>query len=244
MRPYIFLLLLLVLPFADSCRKDFHDNILTVKPDDFLSADKYEKLEVEIVYVEGFKPEQQTVDHLTNLLVARLNKPQGIFVSQRSISSPGKTTYSREDLREIEKRQRSEFTKRHTVAAFIFFCDAPYAGNSGNSEVLGLAYGTTSIGIFEGTVQHYSGGFGQPDRFVLEATTVEHEFGHLLGLVDNGTPMQTYHKDDAHAQHCNNENCLMYYQVETSDFIANLLPGEVPEFDANCLADLRANGGK
>jgi hypothetical protein len=241
----LFLFLAALVPFSDACKRDYRENILSVKPEHFLSSSKFEKLEVEIVYVEGYQPTQQAIDHLTNLLSARLNKPAGIFVHMRGVGSPAKTSFSTEDLREVEKRHRSEFTKGKTISAFVFFADAPYAGNSGNSQALGVAYGSTSIGIFQKTVQDFSGGFGQPERFLLEATTIEHEFGHLFGLVDYGTDMQTAHKDEAHGHHCTNEDCLMYYLAETSDFISNLLPGSpVPEFDANCLSDLRANGGK
>ena len=68
--------------------------------------------------------------------------------------------------------------------------------------------------------------------------------GHILGLVDIGSPMQTNHKDAAHGNHCNNTNCLMYYASETTDVLGFLITGNVPVLDANCRADLTANGGK
>lgn len=239
------LLLLLLLPLADTgCRKDYRDNFLPVKPKHFLSGDKYEKLVVEVVYVEGYAPDAQTITHLQNFLAARLNKPKGIFITQRSIPSPGYSTITRKDLEQIEKSERTQFTKGKRLAAFVFFANAPYSEDAGNNHILGVAYGTTAIGIFEKTVKDFSGGISQPTTFVLEATTLEHEFGHLFGLVDNGTPMQSSHKDEANGPHCTDTHCLMYYQVETTDFLANLMPGQVPEFDAQCLADLRANGGK
>ncbi|HEY0356753.1 MAG TPA: hypothetical protein VGC29_11140, partial [Flavisolibacter sp.] len=71
-----------------------------------------------------------------------------------------------------------------------------------------------------------------------------HEVGHLLGLVDIGSPMQTPHKDADHGSHCNNNSCLMYYASETTDILGLLLTGNIPGLDANCIADLRANGGK
>lgn len=73
---------------------------------------------------------------------------------------------------------------------------------------------------------------------------LEHEVGHLLGLVDLGSPMQTNHKDVAHGNHCNNSGCLMYYTSETTDILGFLLTGAIPTLDANCIADLKANGGK
>jgi hypothetical protein len=89
-----------------------------------------------------------------------------------------------------------------------------------------------------------SGALGQASRTKLEATVLEHEMGHLLGLVDLGSPMQTAHRDATHGNHCNNSNCLMYYSSETSDILGFLITGNIPTLDANCRADLHANGGQ
>ena len=98
--------------------------------------------------------------------------------------------------------------------------------------------------LFGKKIHDNSGGLGQASRTKLEATVLEHEFGHILGLVDIGTPMQTNHKDAAHGNHCNNTNCLMYYTSETTDILGFLITGNIPSFDANCIADMHANGGK
>jgi hypothetical protein len=73
---------------------------------------------------------------------------------------------------------------------------------------------------------------------------LNHEFGHLFGLVDLGSPMQVNHKDAANGNHCNVNNCLMYYGAETTDILGFLLTGNVPSLDVNCQNDIRANGGK
>ena len=73
---------------------------------------------------------------------------------------------------------------------------------------------------------------------------MNHEFVNILGLVNNGTTPQSTHQDTPHGAHCSDDTCLMYYQADTSDMISNLLGGKIPELDAACLADLKANGGK
>ena len=98
--------------------------------------------------------------------------------------------------------------------------------------------------IFGKTVHDNSGNLGQVNRTKLEATVNEHVMGHLLGLVNLGSPMQTNHQDAAHPNHCNNSNCLMYYASNTRDALGFLLTGNIPSLDANCVADLHANGGK
>jgi hypothetical protein len=72
---------------------------------------------------------------------------------------------------------------------------------------------------------------------------MEHEYGHLLGLVNLGSPMQVDHKDPA-SNHCNNSSCLMYYETQVGQMGGILVSGPVPSLDANCRNDLKANGGK
>lgn len=78
---------------------------------------------------------------------------------------------------------------------------------------------------------------------MVEQSVMKHEVGHILGLVNLGAPMQTNHQDAEHGKHCINENCLMYWATETGNFISNLTGSSPPQLDANCIADLRANGG-
>ena len=68
----------------------------------------------------------------------------------------------------------------------------------------------------------------------------------MLGLVDEGTPLHSDHKDAANGNHCTNTNCLMYYAVMDGRHDAQYTGGlaSVPVMDSSCLADLRANGGK
>jgi hypothetical protein len=222
-----------------ACRKDnIEQGPFAIEAKDYLSSKKYEKLLVEICYVDGFAPEQASIDHLKAFMQARCNKPGGISFNYTSITSPGKGSYDIADLEELEKDHRVEHSRRDQLVVFVFFADAGYS----SANILGVAHGTTSCAVFEKPVKDNSGGIGQPSQFVLEATVLEHEFGHLLGLVDNGTDMVSAHSANEH--HCNNEDCLMYYAVETLDFIGNLAGGEIPELDANCIADLQANGGK
>lgn len=210
----------------------------------FLSEKNFDRLIVEVQYVKGFQPKAESMDRLQEFLQARLNKPEGIVIMQNEIPSPGKQAYSLKDLQELEKARRTQLTKEKTLTAWFFFADGDFAGNSGNSKVLGIAYGGSSMVIFEKTIQEYSGGLTQPSVSKLESTVIHHEFAHIMGLVNNGTEMQEQHQDEAHGRHCNNKNCLMYYTAETTDIVGNLTGGDIPQLDARCLSDLKANGGK
>lgn len=232
------LAILLFIVSTEACKKDKREWLLPIKPHDFLTSKKYKSLTIEITYVEGHQPTGDALTNLENFLNDRLNKTDGIHYKYKSISSPGKATYSIDDLRDIEKKQRASYSRHKELVAFVFFADAPYS----DGDVLGIAYGNSSIGIFEKSIEDHSGGIGQPQQDILETTVLEHEFGHLMGLVDNGTDMVTAHNADG--KHCNNQDCLMYYAVETSNIMANIIGGSVPELDNNCIADLRKNGGK
>ena len=241
MKTFTYILLLLVAGCSGG--SDLPTNA-PVTPNSFLSSSPYTSLVIELVSVSGFSPSTTAVDNLKTFLQARLNKPSGITVMQSTVASPGKTVYTLDDIKSIENAQRKQKPSGTTLTAFLLLVDGDYAGNSGSSKVLGFAYGTSSMALFEKTVLEFSGGVGKPSVVTLETTVMEHEFGHILGLVNNGTSLQSSHQDVANGKHCTNQNCLMYFNVETSDVAANLLGGSVPALDAACLADLQGNGGK
>lgn len=216
----------------------------TIVPKDFLSDSDFGELIVEIQHVEGYQPTAAAIENLKSFLQERLHKPAGITIVQHALNSPGKTAYTLEDIRAIEKAGRVKKNTDNTLTAYFFFADGDYASNSGNSKVLGIAYGSSSMVIFEKTVKDFSGGVAQPAVTTLETTVIHHEFAHILGLVNNGTAMQEEHQDVAHGRHCMQENCLMYYTAETTDVIGNLIGGNIPQLDAACIADLQGNGGR
>ncbi|CAN5166784.1 hypothetical protein BH09BAC3_BH09BAC3_31200 [soil metagenome] len=215
-----------------------------VTPRDFLSAEKYDRLVVEIIYVPGYQPTEVTITSLTSFLQARLNKPGGISVIRTATAAPEIATYSILDAEKIELANRREVTSGKTLTVYFFFANGDYTGNFGNSKVLGIAYGKSSAIIFEKTIRGISGGFSQPTVSTLETLVMQHEFGHVFGLVDNGTPLTSAHLDSSNGKHCTDTGCLMYHNVETSDVIGNLFGGTIPSLTAGCVADLKGNGGK
>ncbi|WBV56252.1 hypothetical protein PFY10_18855 [Chryseobacterium daecheongense] len=218
-----------------------HTRPVGASANDLLSNNRYNSLLIEIQYMPGYAPNSQAVDHLKNFLSTFLRKDGGITVIQREIPGTSSSTLSADDIRQIENTNRTVFTNGSTLAVNILYTNGKY---SGNSNTLGIAYRNTSIALFGKTIQENSGGFGQTSRTKLEATVLEHELGHLMGLVNLGSPMQTDHKDSSNGNHCNNQNCLMYYASETTDILGFIINGNVPQLDNNCKADLKANGGK
>jgi Metallo-peptidase family M12 len=219
---------------------DLHNRPVGASANEILSSAKYSSLKIEVQYMTGYPPDAAALNHLQSTLSILLNKPSGISIVTKEIPVSSKTTLSLNDIIDIEKNNRTAFTTGNELAVCILYTNGNYTDNN----VLGIAYKNTSVAIFGKMIYDNSGGIGQASRSKLEATVLEHELGHLLGLVDLGSPMQAGHKDAAHGNHCNNSNCLMYYASETSDILGFLITGNIPSFDTNCRADLQANGGK
>jgi hypothetical protein len=217
-----------------------HDRAVGASANELLSSAKYKSLKIEVQYMTGFAPDASALTHLQGFLSTYLNKPNGITIVTKEISPSSNTTLTIDDVTNIEKQNRSVFSEGDGIAVYILYTNGNYSDNS----VLGAAYRNTSVVLFGKKIHDNSGGIGQSSRTKLEATVLEHEMGHLLGLVDLGSPMQTPHKDDAHGNHCSNSNCLMYYAAETTDILGFLITGNIPSLDDNCVADIRANGGK
>jgi hypothetical protein len=207
---------------------------------DLLVSTKYTSIKIEIQFMPLYPPNASAINNLVNFLNTLINKPGGVSIIQTPIQSGSQTAYSLTDITNLEKSNRTVFTSGTEIGINFLYVD----GNYTEANVLGFAYRNTSMCLFAKTLYENSGGFGQPSRLKLESTILEHEFGHLLGLVNLGSPMQVSHEDGAHINHCNNSNCLMYYAAQTTGIGGVLMNGNVPLLDANCKADLTANGGK
>jgi len=204
-----------------------------------LAANTYTSLRIELQYAPGMQPQSQTLTNLANFLTERLNKPGGISVFSKQVASFGKTTITVADITAFTDQYRTVYTDGNQITLYILFADADFSTNG----VVGVAYRNTAICLFEKTIQANSGGINQASRVKVETGVLLHEIGHLLGLTNNGTSMATPHEDTANKAHCNNSNCLMYYSIETTGLM-NMFNNAVPTLDANCLADLKGNGGK
>ncbi|PSQ81006.1 MAG: hypothetical protein BRD41_03875 [Bacteroidetes bacterium QS_1_63_11] len=110
---------------------------------------------------------------------------------------------------------------------------------------MGIAYYNTSMAFFGKTIDEITGGLNQPSREKVEATVFRHEFGHNLGLVNNGIPpQQESHHDEENGAHCTNEQCVMYYAIETTDFFSNVFDGTILTFEQFCTEDMAAQDGE
>lgn len=246
MKKYCCALLLVSVLF--SCRKETNvsntgfsqaNNLpLGQSAHDLLSSGTYGALNIEIQYAPNMRPQDQSITNLISFLNTYLNKPGGINFTLTQGSPADSANVAIPTAASMEDRHRTAFTSGSTIAVYIYFADAGYTPQA---NVIGVAYRNTSIIVYEKSIQSKTGGFGQPGRTQIESGVMEHEFGHLLGLVNLGSPMVVAHEDGSNPHHCTNQNCLMYFQMESTGLM-NM--SSIPVLDANCVNDLRANGGK
>lgn len=240
--------------FFVSCSKDddnssdnFINKSANQKPagtssNDLLSDKKFKSMVIEIIYVDGFEPSAEAITNFVSFVTARTNKPAGITVLKRSIPSPGKETFTVEDVAALDNTKRTKYNTEDQIAVSVLFLDGKSSSDTSTTVVLGMAYRNTSFVIFEQTVRRLSDSPWEPERSVYETTVITHEFAHILGLTNLGAPMQSNHEDSSHPKHCNVAGCLMHWEAESEKGL--LSTGTAPQLDTQCLADLRANGGK
>lgn len=212
---------------------------------DILSDDNYSELVIEIDYMPGYSPNDDALESLKQFLEQHTQKSVTIQ-EPTEIESGGQDSYTANEIRDLEDEHRDAFTEDaegETLHAYMIIVDGEFE----QENVLGIAYYNTSNAFFGEAYDQASGGTGQPSRFRTEATSFQHEFGHLFGLVNidgSGTDMQEDHQDEENGHHCDNDQCLMYYAIESTDLFGSFIDGEVPELDENCVADIQANGGQ
>ncbi|PRP67163.1 hypothetical protein [Nonlabens agnitus] len=212
--------------------------------EELLRSAEYDQLEIEVIYINGARPETETLVNLRTFLQERLNKPDGITIIERNITDSTGENYTIEEIDDLEQANRTSFTRDNTIAVSIIVADKPNERDEGNSVVLGTAYRNTSLVIYQSTIERFSGGLNQPSRVNLETTVYNHEFTHLMGLVNLGTPLQSQHEDADNENHCDVQGCLMFFEINGGNVLNMMNMSSIPQLDAQCLADLRANGGR
>ena len=190
---------------------------------DIVSAGRYDKLMVEIQYIRGYRIEDTSIARLLSYLTTLCHKPDGIEIDQSVIYPTMPTdTLTIDQVLAIELKHRKYYSSGHTLAIYVLITN----GYASTYMIAGRAYNNTSIVVYGKTISVSFFGDNQ-QLFVLQ-----HEFGHLMGLVNCGTTMQAPHEDSVHKNHCTNKGCVMNYGSGST------------VLDSSCLRDLRAIGAK
>ena len=190
--------------------------------------------------MSGYTPDEASLKNLKTFLYSYLHKPGGISIETKEISPIDDSVLTISEILTIEKANRTVFTAGKTISIYILYTNGYFI----EGNMLGYAYRNTSAVLFGKNLHENSNGAKKVNRTYLETRVLFHEMGHLLGLVNVGSPLQSNHDDAAHGKHCQNKRCLMYYITDTEDSTGLILKKEIPKLDEACLLDLQANGAR
>jgi hypothetical protein len=213
------------------------------------------RVRVEIDYESGQSPYTGMVAGLGDVFDPTVSNLDRLFSGTRALDVPRTLAEMSDigavadeeitiyDLRELAAQHRTLHDTGDTKTLYVVFVSGTFANDQGpQPRVLGVEVDDT-IAVFKDVIRTTS---AVPNvlRFV-EQTTLIHELGHAVGLVDNGVPMLSDHKDPASGTHCTNPDCVMYWLNTSGGDVTAFVQrrfdaGASVLFGPECLADVDA----
>ncbi|MFK5973787.1 MAG: hypothetical protein QM485_10960 [Flavobacteriaceae bacterium] len=182
---------------------------------DLLSNDSFDKLIIEIAYVTDFRPSEAAMNNFVLFLKQRTFK-ENIEIVYTQLDSPNEESLTLEEIAKLESDNRTIYNNGTTLAIYIYFADAPSEEDNEDEDLvtLGAVYRNTSMIIHEVTVRKLASKSIIISNSDIETSTLNHEFGHLFGLVNLGTSTINDHEDPDAENHCNVQGCLMRAELQ------------------------------
>ena len=241
---------------------------------DLLANTNFDRIRIEIGHVAGFQPTSTTVANFQEFIRLHSFK-EDIEIVFNELPSPNEETLTLQEIDDLEQANRTAFNDGSTLAIYIYFADAPSDGDDEDEGLvtLGAVFRNTSMVIYESTIRSLAARANGITLTDVESATLNHEFGHLFGLVNLGTVAVNDHEDSEAPNHCNVDGCLMKAQLQfgspaarsivaseaalksvctlNGNTMLNFLENRfargvavVPVLDAECILDLASNGGR
>ncbi|MFD0796741.1 hypothetical protein ACFQZJ_04660 [Maribacter chungangensis] len=190
---------------------------------DILSNANFDKMLIEIGYVRGFKPTETAISQFTDFLRQHTFK-QDIEIKYLELDSPEEEDLELQKIADLEKENRTAYNDGRTLAIYIYFADAPSEGDdmSEGLVTVGAVYRNTSMIIYKDTIIRLAAQSSLISVADVESATLNHEFGHLFGLVNLGTEMVNPHESESENEdgelvgnsHCSIAGCLMRSELQ------------------------------
>ena len=157
------------------------------------------------------------------------------------IPDQNKSSWSSEELIALGQQEASLLASENEVNITVIFLRGLY---DNRGSVLGVHFsGYPFAFVFKDVVEGVGG--SEKTQQYVEQSTVIHEIGHAIGLVNIGLPMVVDHEDGEHPGHTSNEDGVMYWAVESSDDILSVLTDiilgdQLDLFEVESKADARS----
>lgn len=163
----------------------------------------YDTIIFDIAIVGSCSPTQGALEFLENKLIENRIANEVIFKKRDNLTTQYVNWNSSQLLQfEIKNRVlKNKNYKNKTLAVFIAYIPGVYL--VGGEHAAGVQYGNTSFAILRDITDKS-----------WEGVVLLHEFGHMLSIARVGNRSCTPINPER-PNHCNNENCAMYWQADT-----------------------------
>jgi hypothetical protein len=211
---------------------------------DILRSTNFTKLIVEIDYAAGHPPSVQALNLLQDRLEERCDKPAGVEIDldEAIPAAEFKPVMSLSDVEALEDAHRDTFSDfaAGEVAIYCLYTTGASDEDTPGSVIVGYAYRGGSIVVY---VDNAEGSGPLVTDQEVEGYTLVHEFGHMMGLVNNGCPMVSPHEDTTHPSHDTDSDSVMYWQVNISPLGPSIGEPGFAQFGPACVDDVQSFGG-
>lgn len=223
-----------------------------------LFSPELEFLTIEVDYAQGAEPYTGSVALASDIWdLFRVNAERVFEGTETAVHVPstlddmenlGEMTdqeFTVEDILDIAEQHRDSQNTENTIAFYVVWLPGYFHdGDEVLTGVLGVSLGNTGIiAMFKPVIESTEMPLFPSVAPFVEQSTLIHEFGHAIGLVNNGIPIVDDHHDEEHGAHCTNQDCVMYWAnegaAELRDFVRDyVLSGDSVLFGPSCLADI------
>lgn len=190
-------------------------------------------------------------NNISDLLAGRANAIS-VQIDQElnemtAIPAQNKSSYTQQEILAISDAHQATQSTANQGVMFLVYLDGYFNLNGQEqTQVLGVSVGSFTVAIFKPVIDAIQGGGGiiggGSPKYMVEQATVTHEIGHALGLVNNGVDLHSAHQDDSHGKHCDNTDCVMYWEIASPAGASGLFGSSSSVndmvFGAECIADI------
>lgn len=229
---------------------------VTYSPSDFVTDNDYQKIFVEVDAVGRpaeeivFTSIRTEVERLSGIgALAKTGGVEIVFDDVVPLEAMSSTVFSVDDIKALSAEYRSLEPPTDAAGLHILMVDGTYVDDTADDYAMGFSFGGSGIVVFMDNVKRATSGVQNgASPFVIGITTsslIIHEFGHILGLVNNGVDMVSDHQDEAYGNHCDDDMCIMHWEADRPRLAQKIGGGAGPDgpklltFGPLCIEDLK-----